>query len=140
MSISKIRPKEEEVEHDGDLLTDDDLSSFIEWTLIAMANYLARDDERLLNRMQRDMQSLTPEETGALGNLRVDTQAAAALLEASLPIKLAIFQINLGLCTVCGSDCHACQYVYSESEAMIMQLVVLVAIVMSEAHFDKTAM
>ena len=128
------------MEHNRDLLTDDELSIFKEWTSIAMANYLAGEDKSLLNRMRRDTQSLTPEETGALGNLRVDTQAAAALLEASLPIKLAIFQINLGLCTVCGSDCHACQYVYSESEAMIMQLVVLVAIVMSEAHFDKTVM
>ena len=118
-----MKPKEEEVEYDRDLLTDDKLSSF-----------------SLLNRMRRDMQLLTPEETGALGNSRVDTQAAAALLEALLPIKFAIFQVNFGLHTLCESDCYAYQCVCSEPEAMIMQPVVLVVIVMSEAYFDKTVM
>ena len=74
-----------------------------------MANYLAGEDKSLLNRMQRGMQSLTPGEKEALGNPRIDAQeAAAALLEALLLISFTIFQVNLGLHTLCGSDCYAC--------------------------------
>ena len=96
------------MEHNRDLLTDDELSIFKEWTSIAMANYLAGEDESLLNRMWKDIQSLTPEETGALGNPRVDAQAAAALLEALIPIKFSIIQVNFGLHSLCGSDGHPC--------------------------------
>ena len=103
-----MRPKEEEVEYDRDPLINGELSSFIEWTLIAMTNYLAGEDNSLLNWMQRYAQLLTPEEIGALGNHRVDTQAAAALLEALLSIKFAIFQVNSELHILYRSDCHAC--------------------------------
>ena len=48
--------------------------------------------------------------------------------------------MNFELHALCGSDCHTCQHVHSELEAMIMQPVVLVVIVMSKAHFDKTVM
>ena len=106
--------------------------------LIAAANYLVGDDEILMNRLRRDMQSLTPEDTGTLGNPKVGTQAAMALFEALLPVKFAIFQVGQGLHNLCSSNSAALHQVCSEPEAMIMQPVVLIAVVASETHFHKT--
>lgn len=87
----KMQSEEGAIECNDDLLSDDEISEFAEWTLVAMAHHLAGEDEVFLRRIRRDMQSLNSEEAGALGCLRLDALAAAALLEALLPVRFAIF-------------------------------------------------
>ena len=136
----KMDPQQGEVKHNEELLTSDEVSEFIEWMLISAAHYLVGDDETLLSRLRRDIQSLTPEDTGRLGNMRVDMLAAMALFELLLPVKFAMFQINQGLHTLCSSNSTVFHQTYSEPEAMIMQPVVLIVVVIDETHFHKTVM
>ena len=116
------------------------MSEFIEWMLIAAANYFAEDDEILINKFRRDMQSLTPKRTGMLVTPKVDTLGAMALFEALFPVKFAIFLVNQGLHNLCSSNSAALHEMHSDPDAMIMHPVVLIVVVVSEGHFDKTVM
>ena len=137
----RMQSEEGAIEHNDDLLSNDEISEFAAWTLVAMAYHLAGEDKALLRRLRRDAQSLTPEEAGCLGCLRLDALAAAVLLEALLPVRFAIFQVNLGLHALGGSNFDsACHAMHIDPDSMIMQPVVLVVIAQSANHFHKTVM
>ena len=136
-----MRSEEGTVECNDALLSADETSEFVEWTLVAMAHYLAGEDEVLLRKIRRDLQSLTPEDARRLGSASLDALAAAALLEALLPVKFAIFQVNLGPHALSGSNFEsACHATHADPESMIVQPVVLVVIVVSACHFHETVM
>ena len=135
----RMQSEEGAIECNDDLLSSDEISEFVEWTLVAMAHHLAGDDEALLRNLRRAMQSLTPEGAGCLGCPRLNILAAAALLEALLPVRFAIFQVNLGPHALSGSSFDsACHDICIDPDSMIMQPVVLVAIAISATHFHKT--
>ena len=60
--INRIEPDNSEIEFDKDLLFTDDVSDFIEYLLITIAEYAASNNEALLSRLCRDTQSITLEE------------------------------------------------------------------------------
>ena len=55
------------------------------------------------------MQSIMLEEVRMLGDLRVDAQAVAVIIEVLHLIKYAIFKVNPGLQTLGSSDSLAAQ-------------------------------
>ena len=102
--------------------------------------YVAGDDAKLLGRLHRDIQSNTLEEAGMLRNPRARTQAVALLIEVLCLVNHTTFHINLGLQTLASSDSQVAQKFYAEPSAKVMQPVILIALVASNAHLDKTVM
>ena len=88
----------------GELLSEEDASNVSEWVLIAFVMHVTGENEELLARLCRDVQSVTLEEAGMLGSPRVNTQVAAVFIELAYPVKCAIFNVREGLQELCSSD------------------------------------
>ena len=137
----RLKLEEGAAEYNNELLTDNETSELIKWTLVAIAHYLAGEDEVLLRNLRRNAQALTPKDAGCLGSPRLDTLAAAMLLEALLPVKFAIFNVNSGLHALFNSGFNCTFHdICTDLDSMIMQPVILVAIAISATHFHKTVM
>ena len=68
------------------------------------AKHIVGDNEPTLAMLCRNIQSITPNDAGILGNSKVDTLAAAAFFEVLYPIKYTIFLVEQGLSTLMSSD------------------------------------
>ena len=84
------------------------------------------------------MQSLTPKRVGGVGSAKVETLAAAAFFEVILPVKYALCTVNESLHTLILSDMHLFYEFFGEPEGKAMKPVMLVALVISKDHLDKT--
>ena len=63
------------------MVDEEEFSLIIEWLLMLTAKYLVGDNEHLEAKICRNIQSLTPQTASIYGNPRVDTLAAAILIE-----------------------------------------------------------
>ena len=62
--MQQIDHSEEDVLSVSDFFEEEDYVPFNEWLSASAANHIARDDEQLLAKLQRNMQSRTPAEVG----------------------------------------------------------------------------
>ena len=91
-----------------------------------------------MTKLRRNAQSLTPKGVGGLGSARVETLAAAAFFEVVFPIKYAIYSVNNGLHTLTSSNVLLFNEYLVESEGKVIKPVILVILVISSDHLDKT--
>ena len=124
--------------YDRTVLHDEEIEPFIEWLLVGTSKHIAGDDEPTLAKLRRNVQSLTPKGVGGLGNANVESLAAAAFFEIVFPVKYAIYSVNEGLYTLMSSDVLLFNDYFVESEGKAMKPVILVIIVISSSHLDKT--
>ena len=75
-----------------------------EWLSIAAAKYAARDNEVLLTKLHKNIQSIIPKNSGRYSSLRVDTLAAAVFIEVLYPVKYTILLAEQGLYTLISSN------------------------------------
>ena len=68
------------------------------------AKHIAGDNDPTLVMLHRNIQSITLNNAGILGNSKVDTLAAAAFFEVLYSIKYAIFLVEQGLSTLMSSN------------------------------------
>ena len=80
-----------------DIIEEEDYVPFNEWLSASAANYITEDDEQLLAKLWRNMQSRTPNKVEQLGNANADILVTAALIELLVPVKYAIFIPTTGL-------------------------------------------
>ena len=69
-----------------------------------------------------------------------DILAVAALIELLLPVRHVMFMPATGLHALLLSDRWSFQYSYEESRVEQMKPVILVVIILSSTHLDKTAL
>ena len=136
--LDSVDDSGEIIHYDQDVLCEEDIEPFIEWLLIAVAKYVANDDEQTLAKLRRNIQSLTPKLAGLYGNIKVETLAAAALFEILFPVKYAIYTTSEGLYTLMSSDTLLFHEFFNEPEGKARQPVILCILVISEGHLDKT--
>ena len=75
-----------------------------------------------------------------LGSLRVDAQVVASLIEIMCLVKHVAFNVNLGLQTLVSSNSQVAQEFHTNSNATVMQPVILIILVASKVHSDKIVM
>ena len=102
--LDKLDSVEDERVYDEDIMNKKEFDPFIKWLLIAAAKYIAGDNEPTLTKLRQNIQFITPNDAGILGNSKVDTLAAVAFFEVLHPVKYAIFLVEQGLSTLMSSD------------------------------------
>lgn len=86
------------------------------------------------------MQSLTPKSAGGIGSVKLEPLAAAGFFEIVFPIKYAFCTANEGLHSLLSSDVMRFHQFWEEPESKAMKPVILVALVISKSHLDKTVL
>ena len=84
------------------------------------------------------MQSRTPDKVGQLGNANADILVTVALIELLVLVNHAIFMPATGLHKLLSSDMQSFQYKYLDSEGDKLNLVMLVVLIITPEHQDKT--
>ena len=74
------------------------------------------------------------------GSLRVDTLAAAMLIEQLYPIKYAIFSAQTGLQELGGSNILLFNEYHQQKVSTLMQPIILTILVTTKDHTDKIVM
>ena len=138
--LDKIDLFEEEIVCNENILSEDYFDPFTEWLLIATVKYIANNDEATLAKSHRNMQSITPKDSGGFGSAKVHTLAATAFIEVLHPVKYATFLVEQGLHNLMSSDMFAFQKFFDESERQTMQPITLNVLVDSSHHLHKTVL
>lgn len=110
----------------------------MEWLLAGTSKHITGDDEPTLAKLRRNVQSLTPERVGCLGSPRIETLTTAAFFEIVFPVKYVICSANEGLHTLMLSDVRLFRECLGEPDGKAMKPVMLVILVISKDHLDKT--
>ena len=136
--LDTINEDTAETSFDSSGLTEDNFEPFMEWLFVGTAKYIAGDEEPLLAKLRRDVQSLTPKGAGGVGCVKVETLAAAGFFEIMFPIKYALYSEYEGLYTLMSSDQLLFNEFWEEPGSKAMTPVILVVLVFSIGHLDKT--
>ena len=118
--LDKLNSFEDEIVYDENIIDEKDFDPFIEWLLIAVAKYIAGNNEPTLAMLCRNIQSIILNDIGILGNSKVDTLAAAAFFEVLYPVKYTIFLVEQGLYTLMSSDMILFDQFYQKPEGSVM--------------------
>ena len=110
----------------------------MEWLLVGTSKHIAGDEEPILAKLRRDAQSLTPKSAGGIGSVKLEPLAAAGFFEIVFPIKYAFCTANEGLHSLLSSDVMLFHKFWEEPESKAMKPVILVMLVISKSHLDKT--
>ena len=78
-----------------------------EWVSTSVILHVVHDNLELHAVLRRDLTSLTPEISGALGAIRLAVLKAAALMELLYPVKYAMFSAETDLMKMMSSDPYA---------------------------------
>ena len=118
--LDKLDSVEDDIVYNEKIMSEKDFDPFVEWLLIATVKHIAGDNEPTLTMLHRNIQSITPNDAGILGNSKVDTLAAAAFFEVLYPVKYAIFLVEQGLSTLMSSDMILFDQYFHELESSVM--------------------
>ena len=72
--------------------------------MVLRAKFVTRYDEALLAILCKNIQSMTPKNSGRFGSWRINTLVAVAFIEALYLVKYTIFKVEEGLYTLIASD------------------------------------
>ena len=110
----------------------------MEWLLVGTSKCIAGDEEPILAKLRRDAQVLTPKSAGGIGSIKLESLAAAGFFEIAFPIKCAFCTANEGLRSLLSSDVMLFDKFWEELESKAMKPVILVILVISKSHLNKT--
>ena len=138
MVLDSVDDGTDDIVYDDAVLNEADFEPFVEWLLTETSKHVAGNNELTLAKLRRNVQSLTPKRVGGVGSAKVETLAATAFFEVILPIKYALCAVNKGLHALISSDVCLFHEFFGEPEGKAMKPVMLVALVISKDHLDKT--
>lgn len=129
---------DKEVVYNEELANLEDLTATNERVLTSMTKHVAGEDEDLHATLRRDFTSLTPVKAGDIGAIRLDMFQAADSLEVLFPMKYAMFSSGTDLIERWGSEPFTFNSCYTDEIKILIQLVMLVMMIVSGAHLQKT--
>ena len=100
----------------SNFVKEEDYFSFNKWLSVSAVKHVAGDNEQLLAKFWRNMQSRTPEEAGWLENADADILTTTALIELLVPVKHVIFMPTTGPHSLLSSDVWSYQNKYLDSK------------------------
>ena len=115
-TLDKIKAFKEVIVYDENMTSEDNFEPFAKWLLASAAKYAAGDNKATLAKLHRNMQSITPKEAGEFRSAKVDTLAAAALIELLCLVKHTIFLVKLDLYDHTSSNIVAFNEFFQERE------------------------
>ena len=104
------------------------------WVLNSLARHVACDDIDLHDVLGRDLTSLSPKITGALGAIRLDVLQAAALMEVLYSVKHVLFSTESYLMEMMHSGPFTFDSCYSNTIRPRVQPTMLAISIVSGMH------
>ena len=84
------------MDYSGDIANSNDVSKIIEQLLIALAKYIANDDQELEAKIHRDITLIIRIDVEELGAIRADTLIVTTLIEFLYTVKYAVCILDSG--------------------------------------------
>ena len=123
---------------DKDFANEDDFSAMSEWNLMSLVAFVSGEDVDLNVKLRRDIATLTPAKAGSIGALKIDVFQAVALMHVIYPVKFVIFIADKDPIKINISDPFTFSSYCTEEAATLVQPVILIVIIVSSNHVDKT--